>query len=128
MSRKEAKYIHQKLFAAAAVIVSAATHISPALAKTPLSCGQNAQTLELSCIDPKRVTHNGDLKAAKLWTGGPKEIRETAYTIVANCKHGTVELRDRKGIVFARSRPDSDQSRVLYRTICNTPSKLDKLL
>lgn len=93
-----------------------------------LSCVQDADTYATTCFDPKKVTSNGELRATKLYSGGPKEVNDLGHTAVVYCNRQIIELRDRKGIVFARNRPTTRQSFRLWNDICSAESKPDKNL
>ena len=71
-----------------------------------LSCSEDDNTHQRLCYNPKDVRSNGNLRAVKLFKGGPNGANETTYTAVIDCKIGYLELRDRQGVAFARDQPE----------------------
>lgn len=103
----------------------------PAYADTPLICGEEAGTRKLFCVDPKTVTANGDLRGGLLWSGGPKKIQKTTFTMIVNCKSGTTVLQDSSGVNFGGGRFGEQTAHMddLYTQICALkPTKTDKKL
>jgi len=70
-----------------------------------ISCRDDSNTKQYFCYLPNEIRANGDLRSFPLFTGGPKGVSRTGQTVVVNCKAGYMELRDRKGVVFARNYP-----------------------
>jgi hypothetical protein len=70
-----------------------------------LSCRADDDTHETVCYYPKDIKSNGDLRSFALYTGGPKGVTKNVNLAIVNCKVGYLELRDRKGVVFARNQP-----------------------
>lgn len=94
----------------------------------PLSCYQDPRTDAVQCIDAKNVSEVSGIRSAALWTGGPKNITKTAYTIAVNCSTNVVHLKDKQGVSFAGgSGSDTPASRSLRDMVCSaTPKNLAK--
>ncbi|GAO35223.1 hypothetical protein SCT_0607 [Sulfuricella sp. T08] len=71
-----------------------------------LSCSEDSNTRQRLCYNPKAVRSNGDLRAVRLYKGGPNGADDTGFTAVLNCKVGYLEMRDKQGVVFARDQPE----------------------
>ena len=71
-----------------------------------LTCSDDTNTNEYLCYNDKDVKANGDLRAVKLYKGGPKGVNDTGFLAVLNCKIGYLEMRDRQGVTFARDQPE----------------------
>ncbi len=100
-------------------IVITTTLLSASVAQAvPLNCQQDQNTNELFCYYAKELRENGDLRSFPLFSGGPKEIVRTGYTAVFNCKVGYMELRDRRGVVFARNKPEKQYVKWMRNDVC----------
>ena len=94
-----------------------------------LACADDVNTFAMYCYSAKSVRVNGDLRSAQLYTGGPKGVEDSGFLSVINCKVGYLELRDRKGVAFARAVPEKKHIKNYRDFVCNekTP-KQDKNL
>lgn len=102
---------------------------STSAAATPLSCAENTTTFQLMCFAKNGVRSNGQVRAAKLWRGGPKNIDETSFTARVHCGSGALELTDRDGVAFARNIPEAQVGKDFVRYLCaHNPTKPDKKL
>ncbi len=96
---------------------------------TPLSCAENTTTFQLMCFAKNGVRSNGQVRAAKLWRGGPNNIEATSYTARVHCGSGALELTDRDGVAFARNIPEAQVGKDFVRYLCaHSPTKPDKKL
>jgi len=106
-----------KRVCAAVVLLAAA----PAYA-VPLSCAQDQKTFRVMCVEKNGgVSANGEIRSARLWQGGPKDIQETNITARVHCGSRVLELTDRQGIAFARNRPPSALGRDFVDVMCEFP-------
>ena len=83
-----------------------------------LTCAQDENSFSLYCYITKSVKVNGDLRATQLYTGGPKSIDNTGYLSLVDCKIGYLELRDKKGVAFARGIPEKKHVIEYVRYVC----------
>lgn len=76
-----------------------------------LDCYEDPRTNSTQCIDSNgvRVTKDG-IRYSKLYSGGPKEVRDTNFTIHTNCTSGVTHLKDRQGVSFAGGRGNETNS------------------
>lgn len=94
-----------------------------------LSCSEDDSTRQRLCYNPKAVRANGDLRAVRLYKGGPNGVDETGFTAVLNCKVGYLEMRDKKGVVFARDQPSKLYAVQFRDYVCEDKQvKADKAL
>lgn len=98
-------------------------------AAVPVTCFTDDATRKQFCIEPGGVRQNGDLRAATLFTGGPKSILKTPYTMVVDCKKDLATLQDASGVNFSGS-PKADSpayTQGLMSEMCDTKkTKPDK--
>lgn len=114
---------HVILFVTFALVTDAA------IAALPLSCREDLNTKATVCYERKTVRANGELRSFTMATGGPKGVEKSPYLGVVNCRAKYLELRDRKGVVFARNVPKKAHIRYLIADICEEPKpKPDKSL
>lgn len=99
----------------ALTLAAASAH---AIAGVPLHCAQNEKTFEVMCYADKSVRVNGDVRSAKLWRGGPKDIQETTFTARVHCVTRVLELTDSKGIAFVRNVPKQDVGTDFVNNMC----------
>jgi len=94
----------------------------------PLACYQDPRTDAVQCIDDKSVVEKDGIRSAALWTGGPKNIEKTSYTVHVNCGTNVIHLKDRQGVSFAGgSGSETPASRSLRDMICGaTPISVKK--
>lgn len=85
---------------------------------TPLTCAENSVTFQMMCFANNGVTQNGDVRAAKLWMGGPKNIERSSITARVHCISKGLELTDSDGVAFARNRPGEQVGKDLVRFLC----------
>ena len=114
-----------KRTALALALIAAA---APAMA-APLSCRVEESTDRHFCYDPKGIRANGEVRAFKLYQGGPKGVEGNPYEARFYCELGVLELRDRKGVVFARDQPTKLHIVQLRGDVCaEKGAKPDKTL
>lgn len=65
-----------------------------------LRCYQDPRTDAMSCVDIKAVKESDGIRYASLYTGGPKQVDDTGFTLATNCGTGVTHLKDRKGVSF----------------------------
>ena len=105
------------------------TSFSVSAVASKLDCAEDENTFARYCYDAKQIRANGDLRSAQLYTGGPKSLSDSGFLSVVNCKLGYLEMRDQKGVAFARSVPEKKHIKDYVRFICaETSAKLDKNL
>ena len=94
-----------------------------------LACADDENTFARYCYQPKAVRVNGDLRATQLYTGGPNSIADSGFLSVINCKVGYLEMRDRRGVAFARAMPEKKHIKNFRDFICNekTPKQDNNL-
>lgn len=95
---------------------------------TKIDCTQDKNNLQMTCFDPKEVRANGNLRATRLYMGGPNQIDKTPYTLFTDCEIGYFEMRDKSGVVFARDQPTKLHSVQLRDKICDSTPIRDKTL
>lgn len=83
-----------------------------------LSCRKDANTKAVVCYLPSSLKGNGDLRSFVILNGGPKGVDKSPYLGVVNCKAKYLELRDRKGVVFARNVPEKRHIRDFVSDVC----------
>jgi len=105
-----------KLFLKSLSLIAVSVTV-PAIAAT-LSCREEPNTRKHFCYLPSELRANADLRSFPLFTGGPKGADRTPYTAVVNCKVRYLEMRDRKGVVFARQLPKKQHIRALIDDVC----------
>lgn len=102
----------------------------PALAQAQqLSCAQDATTFMLMCFAKNGVRSNGNVRAARVYQGGPKNVRSTTYTARVHCLSRVLELTDSDGVAFARNIPEAQLGKDFVRHLCeHHPTKHDPKL
>jgi len=86
------------------------------------TCAEDARTNEHFCFQQSEMREADGIRTAPLYTGGPKEVERTNFTIAANCSTGVLHLKDRRGVSFAGAGPNegTQVSRLLARRFCET--------
>lgn len=100
------------------IVMTIAALSAGSAAAAKLSCRADRNTNEHICYLPGELRAHGDLRSFPLFTGGPKGADRSGYTAVVNCKAGYLEMRDRRGVVFARSVPEKRHVRDLRDDVC----------
>jgi len=94
-----------------------------------LVCAQDGTTFKQMCFAKNGVRSNGNVRSAKLYQGGPKNVTETTYTARVHCVSGVLELTDRQGVAFARNRPEAQLGKDFVNILCgHSPTKNDPKL
>jgi hypothetical protein len=94
-----------------------------------LSCSEDDNTHQRLCYNPKDVRSNGNLRAVRLFKGGPQGVNETTFMAVIDCKIGYLELRDKQGVAFARDQPEKLYAVQFRDFVCEEAKpKVDKSL
>lgn len=84
------------------LIGAAALLCAASASAVDLECYEHPRTNAMQCIDAAGVKMTKDgIRYSKLYAGGPAEVRDTRFTIHANCATGVVHLKDRQGVSFA---------------------------
>jgi hypothetical protein len=91
---------------------------SGAFAADKVTCFEERESRKTFCFDPKQVRANGSLRAFTLYTGGPNGVSKTTNTGVFNCQAGYMELRDHRGVIFARDQPEKSHVIRLRDSVC----------
>lgn len=87
-------------------------------AAAPLNCTQDADTKAALCYDPKELRANGEIRAFKLYRGGPKGIQGKPADARFYCDSGILELFDRVGGVILREQPQQSHVVELRGDVC----------
>jgi hypothetical protein len=104
-----------------AVVVAGLGH-APAVQASDLECYEEPGTMANTCISTSAVRQNGDLRSSPLFSGGPREVRRTSFTIVTDCARGVSTLQDRQGKNFGGGASNSTKAiRSLSEWICAVP-------
>lgn len=83
-------------------IAAVAASLMPLCAAAlPLECYVDRRTDAHQCVAPSEIRESEGIRSAPLFTGGPKGVDRTGYTIHTNCSTGVTHLKDRKGVSFA---------------------------
>jgi hypothetical protein len=92
-----------------------------------LDCEVDKNTDMYFCFNPKKVNADGEARSFELYTGGPLKVTSTGYTATFYCTLGFMEMRDRRGVVFARDQPGKSHIIRLRESVCAaTPIKKAK--
>jgi hypothetical protein len=87
-------------------------------------CAEDVADRSIWCFASSAVTAKGDVRAADVFTGGPKEIHPSGYTATVNCTLRTLELTDRRGVLLLGGPPRTQQGRDFVRYLCeHTPAR-----
>lgn len=65
-----------------------------------LECGSDPATDAYQCFRLSELKVDGDLREARLYRGGPKQVRPTSHYLEADCRMRVLRLRDRDGVAF----------------------------
>lgn len=102
---------------------------APSTFAATLSCREDPNTREHFCYLPSELRANGELRSFPVFKGGPKGADRSGYLAVAHCKTGLLELRDRKGVIFAKNIPSKRHIKSLLNDACSEEKvKIDKKL
>ena len=99
-----------------------------------LVCAEDADTNKRMCFPQGPLSASADkvVRETTLYSGGPRGASATGHTVRVFCSDKfvpVIEMRDRKGVVFARNQPDAKLGRDFAHIICkHSPTKLDKNL
>lgn len=91
---------------------------APAFA-VKLTCAVDAVTDKRLCFPPSQLRAEGNIRRAPLYSGGPRELDPTGFTVSVNCTTKALELRDRQGVVFARNYAASALGMDLAEFLCS---------
>lgn len=97
-------------------------------------CAEDANTNGTMCFPQglMRASSDKQVREAALYSGGPRGSTATGHTVRVFCSDKFVpvlEMRDRKGVVFARNQPEAKIGRDFARFMCeHTRTKTDKTL
>lgn len=90
-----------------------------------LDCYEDPRTNATQCIDAAgvRITKDG-IRYSKLYTGGPAEVKDSRFTIHANCNTSVIHLKDRQGVSFAGGVSSKTRAlTALHQKICSANIK-----
>lgn len=99
-----------------------------------LNCATDANTDQHMCFPdgPMRTSTDKVVREAALYSGGPRGATATGHTVRVFCSAKFVpvlEMRDRKGVVFARNQPEAKIGRDFAQAMCtHSPLRTDKAL
>lgn len=94
-----------------------------AQAKSTLACYEAPGGREMTCIDAAAVTINGNVRAAPMYSGGPKGVTKASSIMLVDCDRQVMTLQDRRGVNFAGGDVASSRvSRALGAWICAAPT------
>jgi hypothetical protein len=87
-----------------------------------VKCAIDPITEAHQCIDPLELRETDGIRWAPLYSGGPKDIDRTTFTVHANCRTTVLHLKDRQGVSFGGGRfHDTAMSKQLGALLCDTP-------
>lgn len=88
-----------------------------------LSCYEDPITAAQQCVNLASVKESQpNVRFAKIYSGGPKGVRETSFTIHTNCNTGVTHLKDRDGVSFAGGDGNETKAvRSLRGWMCSAP-------
>lgn len=111
------------------IIFAALITASSSVFAEKLVCAQNTTTFAHTCFPVNGVRQNGEVRAARLYRGGPNDVTDTGYTARVHCVSGVLELTDRQGVAFARNRPEEQSGKDFVRLLCeHSKTKTDPKL
>lgn len=88
-----------------------------------LACYEDDVSNAVTCYSQKSLRVNGGLASALMFTGGPKNVRATGFTIVVQCASGITHLKDRDGVSFSSGRTtDTPTLSAIAGWMCETPA------
>ena len=94
-------------------------------AANSLQCYESPGTLNYTCIDPAAARANGELRSSPLYSGGPRGVTQTPYTLVTNCTRGVSTLQDRTGANFGGgTNNQSPAIQSLSEWLCSAPKPI----
>jgi hypothetical protein len=103
-------------------VVAALAVFSGSALAADISCAEEPGTRKYMCVNLKKVSANGDVRASTLYTGGPKGVEATPYTVVVNCSRGVMTLQDKLGVNFGGNVSGATElSRGLTGIMCAVP-------
>ena len=97
-------------------------------------CAVDRNTDQMLCFldAPIRTSTDKQVREAALWQGGPRGVKPMGHTARVFCDKVNVpvlELRDRRGVVYARDQPEAKIGRDLASLMCDhNKTKVDKSL
>ncbi|MDO8458527.1 MAG: hypothetical protein Q7T07_16605 [Burkholderiaceae bacterium] len=90
-----------------------------AVTAAQLTCYSDPRTDATQCFDPKQVREKDGIRYTDYYSGGPKGVDKTSFTIHVNCSTNVIHMKDRKGVSFAGgSGSATEASRSLRTWIC----------
>jgi hypothetical protein len=104
-------------FICASILVFAS---ASALASEDFRCAETPGTRETICFMKHEVREDVDWhRHAPMYSGGPKLVSPTPYTLAVDCKNETLVMEDRRGVRFAGGLASTTkQSGELYWAMC----------
>jgi hypothetical protein len=92
-------------------------------AKVDVQCAVDQRTEAHQCIALSELRESQGIRSAPLYSGGPKEINRTPYTVAVNCDTKVLHLKDRQGVSFGGGSFGADAPTKMVRDlgalICN---------
>lgn len=83
-----------------------------------LMCAEDQATQRRHCYAPSELRETDGIRSARYYSGGPKSVRATPYTIAINCQTLVTHLKDRDGVSFAGGQALTPPMRALRDSIC----------
>lgn len=83
-----------------------------------LMCAEDQATQRRHCYAPSELREQDGIRSARYYSGGPKSVRATPYTIAINCGTLVTHLKDRDGVSFAGGQALTPPMRALRDSIC----------
>lgn len=112
------------------ILLLSALLISTGSYGASLRCHEAPDTLINTCIAPSETRVNGDIRSSPLYMGGPKAIKKTNFTAVANCPKKILTLQDRDGSNFSGGTASSTRAAatIIFEMCSVEKPKTDKTI
>lgn len=106
--------------ALAAVLVAILSLSAQAKQKPDIRCARDLATDAFKCVDLHQIKESNGLRVARLYTGGPLEVKDSGYLVAVNCQTQVMHLKDRQGVSFGGGSFNSTQvSKDLSAIMCH---------
>lgn len=70
-------------------------------------CYEEPGSRAMTCIDATHVRSNGNLRASKIFMGGPNGVEARSWQLIADCALKVAVLQDERGVNFGAGAFDS---------------------
>lgn len=109
------------------LLLCIATLTSGSVYCRPVMCYEDPTTSAQQCIDSTQVYEENGIRSTSLYSGGPKSVQKTAFTIHVNCATQVTHLKDRQGVSFAGGDGNETAAvRSLRTWVCEAKPKIIK--